>query len=78
MKIAVSIPDPIFEAAERLAKQRNMARSQLFAEALEAYLEARDSQAITASLDEIYAREPSVLDDGLKKAQFDSIDHEAW
>jgi metal-responsive CopG/Arc/MetJ family transcriptional regulator len=78
MKVAVSIPDPIFEAAERLAKQRCMARSQLFAEALEAYLEARDSEAITASLDEIYAKEPSALDDGLKKAQFDSIDHEAW
>lgn len=78
MKVAVSIPDPIFEAAERLAKQRRIARSQLFAEALEAYLEARDSEAITASLDAIYAREPSALDDGLKKAQFDSIDHEAW
>lgn len=78
MKVAVSIPDPIFEAAERLAKQRGMPRSQLFAEALEAYLEARDSRAITASLDEIYARESSALDDGLRKAQFDSIDHEAW
>ncbi len=78
MKVAVSIPDSIFEAAERLAKQRRIARSQLFAEALEAYLEARDFRAITASLDEIYSKEPSVLDDGLKKAQFDSIDHEAW
>lgn len=78
MKVAVSIPDRIFEAAERLAKQRGMARSQLFAEALEAYLEARNSQAVTASLDEIYGRESSALEDGLKQAQFDSIDHEAW
>lgn len=78
MKVAVSIPDPIFEAAERLAKKRRMARSQLFAEALEAYLEARDSQAVTASLNEVYAKEPSELDEGLKKAQYDSIDHEAW
>ena len=78
MKVAVSIPDPIFEAAERLAKQRRMARSQLFAEALEAYLEARDSHTVTALLDEIYANESSALDEGLKQAQFDSTDHEAW
>jgi len=78
MKVAVSIPDPIFEAAERLAKQRRMPRSQLFAEALEAYLEARDTQAITASLNEIYANESSALDEGLQRAQYDSIAHEAW
>lgn len=78
MKVAVSIPDPIFEAAERLAKQRRMARSQLFAEALEAYLEARDAQAVTASLNEVYSKESSALDKGLQKAQHDSIDHEAW
>lgn len=78
MKVAVSIPDSIFEAAERLAKQRRMARSQLFAEALEAYLEARDSQAVTASLNEIYASETSAMEEGLQRAQYDSIDHESW
>lgn len=78
MKVAVSIPDPIFEAVEKLAKQRHMARSQLFAEALEAYLEARDTQAITATLNEIYSKEPSALEEGLQQAQYVSIDHEAW
>ncbi len=34
MKVAVSIPDPIFEAADQLAKERNIPRSQIFAEAL--------------------------------------------
>jgi len=78
MKVAVSIPDPIFEAAEKLAKQRHMPRSQLFAEALEAYLAARDTQAITASLNEIYSKESSALEEGLQQAQYVSIDHEAW
>lgn len=78
MKVAVSIPDPIFEAAERLAKQRRMARSQLFAEALEAYLEARDEQAVTASLNEVYSKESSALDSGLQRAQYNAVDHEAW
>lgn len=78
MKVAVSVPDPIFEAAERLAKQRNMPRSQIFAEALAAYVEAHDSESITSQLNEIYAKEPSFVESGLAKAQSQSISHESW
>ena len=78
MKVAVSIPDPIFEAAEQLAKQRDIPRSQLFAEALAAYLESRNADAVTSLLNKIYSLEPSAPDEALTKAQFDSIDHEAW
>jgi len=78
MKVAVSIPDSIFEAAERLAKQRNIPRSQVFAEALSAYLELRNSESITALLNEIYDQELSSVDVALTTAQFESISHEAW
>ena len=78
MKVAVSVPDRIFEAAERLAKQRKVPRSQIFAEALAAYVETRESDAVTSKLNEIYAHEASVVDVGLIQAQNDSIDHEAW
>ncbi len=78
MKVAVSIPDPIFEAAEQLAKQRDVPRSQVFAEALAEYLELRNSESVTALLDKIYAHEPSALEPELTRAQFDSINHEAW
>lgn len=78
MKVAVSIPDPIFEAAEHLAKQRDIPRSQLFAEALAEYLESRNSDDVTAQLNEIYRLEPTALDEALTKAQFDSIAHETW
>jgi len=78
MKVAVSIPDPIFEAADRLARQRDIPRSQVFAEALAAYLELRNSETVTALLNEIYDHESSVLDTALTSAQFDSINHEAW
>jgi metal-responsive CopG/Arc/MetJ family transcriptional regulator len=40
MKTAVSIPEPIFHAAEALAKRLGLSRSELFSRALEAYLEA--------------------------------------
>ncbi len=78
MKVAVSIPDPIFEAAEEVAKQRGIPRSQVFAEALAEYLALRNSESVTALLDEIYAHEPSALEPELTRAQFDSINHEAW
>lgn len=78
MKVAVSIPDPIFEAAEQLAKERNIPRSQIFAEALSTYLELRNSESVTALLNEIYGRESSNVDKSLIKAQFDAINHEAW
>ncbi len=78
MKVAVSIPDPIFEAAERLAKQRDVPRSQVFAEALAAYLEPRNPESITALLNEVYERESSAVDAALTAAQFETISHEAW
>jgi len=78
VKVAVSIPDPIFEAADKLAKKRDIPRSQIFAEALAAYLELRNSESVTALLNKIYSQHSSVVDEGLTKAQFDSISHEAW
>lgn len=38
MKVAISVPDAIFDAAEQLAKQRDVPRSQLFSEALNEYI----------------------------------------
>ena len=78
MKVAVSIPDPIFEAAEQLAKERNIPRSQVFAEALSAYLELRNSESVTALLNEVYSHEHSEIDNALAKAQIDAVNYEAW
>ena len=44
MKVEVSVPDAIFEAAERLAKQRHVPLSQLFAEALQEYVSRHDGK----------------------------------
>lgn len=78
MKVAVSVPDPIFEAAERLAKQRRVPRSQLFAEALREYVSRYGSEAVTAKLNEVYAVEDSALDARLAEAQKASLADEAW
>lgn len=78
MKVAVSVPDPVFDAAERLAKERRVPRSQVFAEALEEYVAKHDAAAVTARLNAVYDREASAVDPALLAAQYAALSHEAW
>ena len=78
MKVAVSIPDSIFEAAEQLAREQNMPRSQVFAEALADYIEAHGPGAVTQALNKVYSGKPSGLDEELEIAQLESLDDETW
>ena len=78
MKTAISIPDPLFEAAEQTAKKLGISRSQLYARAVAVFLERRQAQEITKALDELYSREPSHLDSELARIQSASLDKENW
>lgn len=78
MKVAISVPDPIFEAGEHLAKQLHMSRSQLYSQALANYLSVRGAEAVTEQLDRIYSAIPSQIDPALLRAQLQSVDDEAW
>ena len=78
MKIAISVPDEIFEAGEHLAKQLGLSRSQLYADALSAYLSERGAAAVTAKLNAVYAQESSKLDAEFEKAQLSRVADEAW
>ena len=51
MKTAVSLPDSLFEEAERLAALCGMSRSQLYQAALREYVQRHDPEAITAAWD---------------------------
>jgi len=78
MKIAISVPDDVFAAGEHLAKQLRLSRSQLYADALSAYLSARGAAAVTAKLNGIYATEASTLDSALADTQLKHLANEAW
>jgi predicted DNA-binding protein len=80
MKTAISLPDPLFEAADRLARQLGKSRSQLYAEAIRAYLDKHADENITARLNEIYGAEPelSKLDPVLEALQWRSLPKEEW
>ncbi len=78
VKTAVSLPDPLFRAAERLAKRLGVTRSRLYSRALERYVgEAEESDA-TARLNRIYAHESARLAPMLEALQELSIPHEDW
>ena len=50
MKVAVSIPDPVFAEAEVLAKRLNLSRSKLYARALNAFVDGQSGDRITAAI----------------------------
>jgi len=78
MKVAISVPDSVFDAAERLARQRAVPRSRLFTEALEEYVSRHGAVAVTDQLNAVYASEESELGEAFASAQFGSVADEAW
>ncbi|MEH2303838.1 ChpI protein [Nostoc sp.] len=78
MKTAISIPDPLFEAAEKFAKRMGLSRSQLYAVALQEYLRSHKPDQITQQLDAVYADEDSSLDPLFVKLQAHTISKENW
>lgn len=78
MKTAISIPDSIFKAAEKLANRLGFSRSELYAKAVAEYLQKHRNDGVTKKLDEIYSKESSQLDPGLQALQSASIDEDEW
>ncbi|MCA9976385.1 MAG: hypothetical protein KC413_11565 [Anaerolineales bacterium] len=78
MKTAISVPDPIFAAAEDLAKRLGMSRSQLYTTAITRFLDSFDEEAVTQALNEVYAETASVMDPVLVQMQVQALPVEEW
>lgn len=78
VKVAISLPDAVFRAAETLARKLRVPRSRLYAEAIAEYVGARGSKALTAKLNVVYGKEASELDPALRHAQLERLSREAW
>lgn len=78
MKTAISIPDTIFQQAEKTARQLKITRSELYAKAVESFVEQHQAQGITEKLNELYASEKSALEPGFANAQAMMLDGEEW
>ncbi|MEK7409168.1 MAG: ribbon-helix-helix protein, CopG family [Acidobacteriota bacterium] len=55
MKTAVSIPDDVFEGAERLARHTGKSRSQLFSDALRDYVARHAPEEVTEAMNRVCA-----------------------
>jgi len=78
MKTAVSIPDPIFEAAEAMSKRLGLSRSELYTRALQAYVTHHEKPDVTETLNQVYSKHPSSLDPVMSQLQFACLPHEEW
>jgi DNA-binding transcriptional MocR family regulator len=78
MKIAISVPNPVFQAGEHLAQQLKLSRSQLYSDALAAYLSSRGAREVTARLNTVHGATQSTLDSSLARAQGEALGDEAW
>ena len=78
MKIAVSIPNPVFEAAERVSRRLRVPRSQLYARALQAYVKQHSGEEITARLNSVYGKLSSKPDPNIQAAALSVLRREKW
>ncbi len=79
MRIGTSVPDDVFLEAGNLAKRLGISKSELFRQALVAYIktksiaETSDPGNVREKLDAVYSQESSELDEALLKMQWASL-----
>jgi metal-responsive CopG/Arc/MetJ family transcriptional regulator len=55
MKVAISVPDDVFEEAERLARRTKRSRSEVYSRALEEYVARHTPDRITETMNRALA-----------------------
>ena len=78
MKVALSIPDELFESAETLGKRLRVSRSRLYATALADFLAKHRGRKVTERLNAVYRTEDSRLEPRVRRLQRRSLAREAW
>jgi len=68
MKTAVSVPNEVFEGAERLAKRLKVSRSELYSRALREYLARHSPDEVRQALDALCADLDTGVDDFVGEA----------
>ena len=78
MKTAVSIPDQIFERAERLARHRRRSRSQVYAAALDEYVARHAPDEVTDTMNRVCGEVGDENDTFLAAAGRLALDRVEW
>jgi len=78
MKTAISIPDQVFDKAEKFAREKKITRSALFTKAVDEFIQHHQQREVTAKLNDVYPGQNSSLDPLLAEIQVQSLQQEEW
>jgi len=78
MKTAISLPDAVFQDAERLAKRLKKSRSELYREAVAEYVARHQPEAVTAALDAVAEALDTRADGLVARASRRVIERSEW
>ena len=78
MKTAVSIPDDVYQEAERLANRLQTSRSRLYARALAEFVARHDEGRIAAAMNKVLDEVGSESDDFMREAARQALRQVEW
>jgi metal-responsive CopG/Arc/MetJ family transcriptional regulator len=78
VKTAVSIPDEVYQRAERLARRTKKSRSRLVSDALREYLARHAPDEVTAAMDRACAEVAGSRDDFASAAARRILERSEW
>ena len=78
MKVALSIPNELFDSAETLSRKLGVSRSRLYATALAEFVAKHRGRRTTDRLNAVYSSEDGRLDARLRRLQARSLGESSW
>lgn len=78
MKTAISIPDEVFERAERFAKQARRSRSELYSAAVSEYVSRHAPDDVTEALNRVCATVETAVDAFGSAAARRALERSEW
>jgi hypothetical protein len=79
MKTAVSLPDELFQAAERHARRSRKSRSRLYADPIAEYLDRHAPDEVTVAMDRVVDRlDETAPDEFASRAAQRTLERSQW
>lgn len=78
MKTAVSVPDDVFQGAERLAERMKKSRSQLYSEAIQQYVARHSQEEVTEAMNRVCEEVGATTDGFVSLAARRVLERSEW
>jgi len=78
MKTAVSVPDDVFQSAERLARRERRSRSDVYTAALREYVARHAPEEITEALDRVVTEVGEPIEPFVRRAGLQILERTEW